>query len=599
MSLAVGSMNNYGGSVMDELDAPVLYYHDETMPPIEPGTFGFGLSRRSFLAGGASALMATILAGCGGKSSDSGGATTTLPGGPVTTANAIPVAGDASSTSTTGAARTEAKTETITVGVSSLQEAYVDPNWAVGGLIFPLQWAIADFLYFPDKDGKFQPTLATGYTLSDDKLKWTFKLRPNVKMHDGSTFGAKDVKTTIDRIVSGPNAKDYAHYVAVKGAIIAANVIDDLTVEIVTSKPFATCVVDMPPPIASDYYNQVGEVEFKKNPKSTGPWKFVSQELNANVKYDRHEEFWDASRKPNWKKLVYAIVPDESARVAGIKTGTLDLAYGLTGSGAEGLKGDANVKVVEIKETGLGYCMMLDNVFPNEPSPLQDVRVRRALLMAVDREAIAKALYKGYATVPQSGTPKITPGFNPDNKAVPFDPEGAKKLLAEAGVTNLEIQLGSYTTTTVPDMPKLAETIAQYWQQVGVKATLNNMETATYLPSWRNKQLKGAGMIAGPTYFYVEPSRLSVNSFFGSTAVYSTIVGNAELDAVIEKITVETDFDKRAALGRQQADLIDKNLWGLPMILTSSLIAVGPNVQTFGYIVSCPYAGPTTMIVAK
>ncbi len=240
----------------------------------------------------------------------------------------------------------------------------------------------------------------------------------------------------------------------------------------------------------------------------------MSQELNANVKYERHEEFWDTARKPNWKKLVYAIVPDESARVAGIQTGALDIAYGLTGAGAEGIAGNNDIKLVEIKETGLGYCMMLDNVFPDETSPLKDLRVRKALLMAVDRAAIAKSLYKGYASVPQSGTPKITPGFNPDAKTVPFDPEGAKALLAEAGAANLELQLSSYTTTTVPDMPKLAETIAQYWAQIGVKATLNNMETATYLPQWRNKQLKGAAMIAGPTYFYVEPTRLSVNSFF-------------------------------------------------------------------------------------
>lgn len=582
---------------MSEFDEPVVYQHDESMPPVEPGTFGFSISRRAFLSGSAASALAAFLAACGG--SNNATLTPTVTDAPVTTANAIPAGSSDSSTTTGAAARTEAKTETLTIGVSSLQEAYVDPNWAVGGLIFPLQWAIADFLYFPDQQGKFQPTLATGYTLSADKLTWTFKLRPNVTMHDGSTFGAKDVKATIDRIVSGPNANDYTHYVAIKSNVTGANVVNDLTVEIITNKPMATLVVDMPPPIASDYYNQVGEVEFKKNPKSTGPWKFVSQELNSNVKYERHEEFWDASRKPNWKKLVYAIVPDESARVAGIKTGALDIAYGLTGAGAEGVTGDGNIELVEIKETGLGYCMMLDNVFPDEASPLKDLRVRKALLMAVDREAIAKSLYKGYASVPQSGTPKITPGFNPDAKALPFDPDGAKALLAEAGASNLELQLSSYTTTTVPDMPKLAETIAQYWAQIGVKATLNNMETATYLPQWRNKQLKGAAMIAGPTYFYVEPTRLSINSFFGSKAVYSTIVGDTELDGVIEQIVVETDFDKRAALGRQQADLIDKTLYGLPMILTSSLIAVGPNVESFGYIVSCPYAGPTSWILAK
>jgi ABC-type transport system substrate-binding protein len=76
-------------------------------------------------------------------------------------------------------------------------------------------------------------------------------------------------------------------------------------------------------------------------------------------------------------------------------------------------------------------------------------------------------------------------------------------------------------------------------------------------------------------------------------------VGDTKLDGIIEQINVETDFDKRAALGRQQADHIDATLYGIPMILTSSLIAVGPNVESFGYITSCPYAGPTSWIVAK
>ncbi len=590
---------------MDEFDAPTVYHHDESMPPIEPGTFGFAVSRRSLLAGGGALALSAFLAACGSSSKSTtpttaGGATTAPP---TSAANAIPAAGSSTTagnaTTTTAAGRVDAKTETIAIGVASLQEAYVDPQWATGGLIFPLMWAISDFLYMQNQEGKFVPTLATGYTLSDDKLKWTFKLRSGVKMHDGSTFSAKDVKTAVDRVVSGPNAKDFTHLNNFKTYVTGANVIDDLTVEVVTGKPFSTLVVDMAPPIATDYYTKVGDAAFKAKPVCSGAWKFVSQELNANVKYERHEDYWDPTRKPNFKKLVYAIVPDESARVAGIKTGTLDIAYGLTGSTADGLKSEANVKIVEIKETGLAYCMMYDNVYPDQPSPLKDVNVRKALLMAIDRDAIGKALYKGFAVTPSSATPKITPGYNPATKAVPFDPEGAKKLLAAAGQADLTLTLNTYTTTTIPDMVKLTEAIVSYWSQVGVKATINNVEAATYLPSFRNKQLKGAAMIAGPTFFYLEPSRLSATSFFWSKAPYTPIVGDTKLDALVDQINVETDFDKRTALGRQQADYLDEQLYGLPIITTSSLVAVGPNVTAFGFIKSNPYAGPTSWIIAK
>src|SRR4029077_13919210 len=132
--------------------------------------------------------------------------------GPATRAAAGASTSAAAGASTTAGARTEAKTETITVGVPSLQEAFVDPHWAVGGLIFPLMWAIADFLYMQDASGKFVPTLATGYDLSADKLTWTFKLRPGVTMQDGTPFTATDVKTAVDRIVTRPEFTHYANF---------------------------------------------------------------------------------------------------------------------------------------------------------------------------------------------------------------------------------------------------------------------------------------------------------------------------------------------------------------------------------------------------
>jgi peptide/nickel transport system substrate-binding protein len=449
----------------------------------------------------------------------------------------------------------------------------------------------------PNQDGKFVPTLATGYELSPDGLTWTFKLRSGVKMHDGSDFTANDIKTAVDRIVKGA---EFTHYANFKKYVTGATVVDPQTVQVITGQPFATMVVDMVPPIATDYYNKVGDAAFKSHPICCGPWKFTSQELNANVKYDRHDAYWDPTRKPNWRKLVYAIVPDESSRSAGLKTGTIDVAYGFTGATADGLKGQNGVQIVEIPETGLGYCMMYDNNFPDQPSPLKDVNVRKALLMAVDRDSIAKTLYKGYAKTPPSNWPTITPGFNPDRKPVPYDADGAKKLLAQAGQSNLSLTISTYAqTSTVPDIQKLTETIASFWSQIGVKATLNVSDSATYLPQFRNKQLHGACMISGPTSFYVEPSRLTATSFFWSKAPYTTVVGDAKLDAWVDQVNVELDADKRAALGRQMADYLDDQLYGLPMILTSSLVGVGPNVASFGFVKANPYAGPTSWIIAK
>jgi peptide/nickel transport system substrate-binding protein len=244
--------------------------------------------------------------------------------------------------------------------------------------------------------------------------------------------------------------------------------------------------------------------------------------------------------------------------------------------------------------------MMYDNNFPDVDSPLKDVNVRKALIMAVDRDSIAKTLYKGFATTPTSSMPTVTPGFNPDTKAIPYDADGAKKLLADAGHSNLSLTLSTYAaTSTVPDIQKLTETIAAFWSAIGVNAELNVADAATYLPQFRNKQLKGACMIAGPTSFYIEPTRLTAQSFYWSKAPYTTVVGDTKIDGWVDQLNAELDADKREAIGRQVGDYLDEQLYSLPMILVSSLVATGPNVESLGFIKGNPYAGPTSWLIAK
>jgi peptide/nickel transport system substrate-binding protein len=575
--------------------------------PVPPGTFGFGfgpnVSRRALFAGGGALAVSALLAACSGDDDDAssvtsgGGPTTAAGGGATTAAPATTAARSGSGTATTsGAAATpEAKTETITIGLQSLQEQYVDPHFAVGGLIFPLTWSIADTLYRLDQNAQYVPALATGYEVSPDKLSWTFTLRDDVKMHDGSTFTAADVKTAVDRIVQGA---DFTHLATFKSYVTGANVVDDTHVTVTTSKPYATLVTDMPAPIPTGYYNQVGDAAFRKAPMAAGPWKFASQALNQDVRYERFDDFWDASRKPNWRKLTFQIIPDESSRVAGAKTGAIDIAIGMTAASTSQFQGDTQHKIVETKQTALVYLMCLDNVFPDTPSPLQNVDVRKALVMALDREGISKSLYQGYAEVGQSPVPSTMLGFDPSVKALPYDPDQAKSMLAQAGAGDLAFTLNSYNANpSVPAIDKLAETMASLWKEIGVDVTLNLADAGTILPAWRAKQLKGAGLINGPVYFYYEPSRLAL-SFFSTIAAYST-VSDAACDDLVAQINSETDKDKRTALGRQFADLLNKQLWGLPVVLISSLAITGPNVASFETIKGCPYAGPLYWLRAK
>ena len=204
--------------------------------------------------------------------------------------------------------------------------------------------------------------------------------------------------------------------------------------------------------------------------------------------------------------------------------------------------------------------------------------MRKALLMAVDRDSIAKTLYKGFAKTPTSAMPTVTMGFNPDTRAVPYDADGAKQLLADAGHSDLSLTLNTYaaTSTPVPDIQKLAETIIAFWSAVGASIPRSTSPACGHVPAAVPQQAaQGAALIAGPTSAYVEPgynawARQHRSS--GRRPPYTTIVGDAKLDGYIDQLNAELDPDARTTLGRGYGDYLDEQLYRLPMITVSSLV---------------------------
>lgn len=541
---------------------------------------------RSRSAGRALAVLLALamLAGACGDSADEGS-----QGSPD---SAAPDSGSGAGTDGDGAGA--AGTDTIRIGVASLQEQFADPHLVVGGLLFPLLWAIGEGLYRQDLDAQWVPALATGYELSEDELEWTFTLREGVKMHDGSTFTANDVKTAADRVLG---SDDFAHYSAFRQFVERVEVIDDLTVKVVTNQPFATLLGDMPVPIPTDYYKRVGEEGFRQAPMAAGPFKFVGQELNTSVSYERFDEFWDEERRPNFRELVYEIIPDESSRIAGLRTGSIDIAAGLTPLAAQQFQGQQNVRILESEATAQADVFVVANRHPDEPSPLLDVDVRRALLMAVDRQAIADSLYRGYADVANGGLSPITLGFDEDREAVPYDPDGARELLEQAGAWPLSVTLNSYSATaSLPDINKLTEAIAGYWQQLGIDVTLNISEANAYLPEYRARNVRDTGILSSPAQYFTEPGRYNV--YYTTDGAYSTLTDPA-VDAVFQELAATVDIDEREELGRQLGDLLAENLWALPMVRVSTLHAIGPGVESWDLMRGNPYAGPAAHITAS
>ena len=408
------------------------------------------------------------------------------------------------------------------------------------------------------------PGLATGYEISADKLTWTFTLRDDVKMQDGSTFTAADVKTAVDRIVAGA---DFTHLADVqvlrhRRHRRRRHPRPGHDEQAVRHAGHRHAGADRDRLLQPGRRRRVPQ-ERRWPP---GPWKFVSQALNANVKYERFDDYWDPSRKPNFKKLVFQIVPDESSRVAGVQTG--DARHRVRPHRRRrrrSSRATTTFKIIETKGTGLAYCMVIDNDFPDEDSPLKNLDVRKALLDGHrprrHRQVAVRRLRRGR----QQPDPERDARLRPRRQAAALRPRRRpRSCSARPAHAGLSLTLNSYNaTSTIPDIQKLAETVASLWTAIGVDVTLNLADVGTILPAWRDKQLHGrrdhrrAGVLllrAGAPHAVVllDDRRLHDGRATPSSTPSPT------------QINQETrQGQARPSSARQLSDLLDEQLWGM------------------------------------
>ena len=530
------------------------------------------LSRR--LAGLAGTVVVSLAAAaCSGGASDT------------TSDMSDQIAGDAPEVATN---------QTLTVGLATLQQQYADPVLAnEGGNTYPIKWSVGEPLIRQDIDLAQVPGLATEWVVSDDDLTWTVSLRDGVKMHDGSDFTAQDVATSIER-VKDPLFTSYAAY---SSKIDEVKVVDDLTIEITTNVPYANLVFDTPPPIATAYYNEVGEDEFQKAPVAAGPFKFDSAVFNDSMTLTRFDDFWDSERIPNFRTLVLKIIPDESSRLSGIQTGQIDIAQGLTPNSADQLRGNPDVSLLSSDEASVANVFFVDNYF-DEASPLKDPSVRKALMLAIDRQSIADSLYRGFGSVTTNATLPVTLGNDESLEPWPYDPDEARKLLADAGASDLSFTLHLYNTTTaIADVVKFAEAVAGYWKEVGVDVDVDALDPATYLDQVVKHQLTGAVILGTPGLLISDPEKLSI--FYTSTGGYTT-VKDPDLDSSFAELSSTVDRDAQAEIAGDISRALHETLYGLPVVSLDAVYAVNTKtVASWELMQGNPYPGPFWYLRAK
>jgi len=362
--------------------------------------------------------------------------------------------------------------DTLRVGITALPPSQFNP-YANTGLPYTYVWsAVFDGLTFIDEQGEVKPWLATSWT-NLDALTWRFELRKDVVFSDGTPFDATAV-VAVAELLTGPAAT--REIVArMMSFLDSARAIDTHTVEIKTKVPTPLLPRFLPQfhIISPTQVKALGLEGFARVPVATGP--YVVEKIEANrILLRAHDKSW---RKPAIPRLTFIANPDASTRKLAVIARQMDIALNLGPEETDAIVTEGGREFVWRDAAVWSYQFAGSKENPFGLAPFKDIRVREALNLAIDREAIISALLAGQTVPATQPAPAETYGFDPDLPPIPYDPAKAKRLLAAAGYPDgfgfsLEATIGSG-----PSDAAIHQTVAQYFSAVGVKMEIRPITT--------------------------------------------------------------------------------------------------------------------------
>jgi peptide/nickel transport system substrate-binding protein len=477
------------------------------------------------------------------------------------------------------AAAPAAAQQALTVGVAGAFTS-MDPHYFNLGPNNVLTSYVFDPLLRFDPQMQPEPSLAESWRSVDEKT-WEFKLRPGATFHDGTPLTAADVAFTFARIPQVLNSPSSFMY-AVK-PIARIEEVDASTLRFHTTAPEPLLPYNMTGiRIISKKHGEGAQTSAYNSGAAaigTGPFRLKEFAVGDSAVFERNEAWWD--KKPAWSKVTYRAVTNDASRIAALRSGEIDIIDQVPTRDVEDLAKQPKIAVVSAAGQRLIYLApdvgRSDNMWATDAAgkrldknPLQDVRVRRALSLAINRDGIKDRVMDGFAAPTGQLMPTGASGFEPAIKPDPYDPEAAKKLLAEAGFPNgFGITLHGPNNRYVNDA-KILEALAQMWTRVGVKTQVEAMPAATFF----GRAAKGEFQIR-LTGWASDTGEASSNliTLIASSAPEKGRgqypepwrYGNPAVDAIVEKSLTTIDVAAREALYRESERLAMPELPIIPL----------------------------------
>jgi peptide/nickel transport system substrate-binding protein len=434
------------------------------------------------------------------------------------------------------------------------------------------------------------PALAESWTVSEDRKIYTFKLRSGVTFTDGSPWNADAAIFNLDRMLNPsfefhqPGAVGMLRWVWID--LDAYRKLDDMTVEIALKQPNAEFLrrlalggTGSARMISPEAIKTLGNEGINERPVGTGPYKLVERVVGERTVLERNDGYWDPKRLPKTRRLIVRGIPEVATRELALMTGEVDMVSTPSPDSLEYLEAQGLSLVRGPVSTV--YLMWLNF----KEKPIQDVRVRRAMVMAIDREGMAKYLRRGTAQ-PSYGILHFGgPGWDADWRDYPYDPAGAKALLAEAGYPDGFATRMDWTVGAGGDVNTKAdaEWIQRDWAKVGIKAEIEMFDNGTYWDMMAKGLREGTCCMSaswGETSFNWLDQVLPVAAQppVGLNAGWYT---NPKMDELLAKARAAPSEEEMVRTLREIRDIVSEEVGFFSYYTPVQVYAVRPEVKGF------------------
>ncbi|HEX9125094.1 MAG TPA: ABC transporter substrate-binding protein [Methylomirabilota bacterium] len=466
----------------------------------------------------------------------------------------------------------------------SLTPAFFDPADGTGTALPLMVWyAVHDALVRPLPGARMGAALAQSWSQSPDGLTYEFVLRKGVKFQNGDPVTAEDVKFSFERYRGASAA-------LLKGKVAAVEIVDPLRVRFRLKQPWPDFMTFYGTPatgaawiVPKKYVEKVGDEGFKRAPVGAGPYRLVSFKPGVELVLEAFPGYW--RKAPAIKTLVFKVIPDEATRLAALKTGEVDVAYGIAGTLAEEVRRTPGLALKAAKIPVTNWMVFADQLDPK--SPWHDRRVRLAANLSVNRVAINNAGYLGLGTVSSSFIPHSMEYFW-QPPLYPYDQKGARALLAEAGYPN-GFDAGDLSGETFSGSG-IGEPVVNDLNAVGIRVRLRLLERATYLKQWGDKTLKNI-ILAGSGAPGNAATRLEQYAVTGGLYAYGSY---PEVDGLYNAQANESNPRARRQILVKMQQIIHERVMFGPVLEYAYLVAVGPRVAVdcVNALPDDPYTAP-------